>query len=590
LSWPLASFALVATVLMIGWLAFERSKPSARMVALVATLSALAALGRDAFAALDEVKPITAMTFVVGYCLGPLPGFTVGAIGMLASNVLFGQGPWTPWQMAAWGIVGLLGAATGKVSRRALRRLPLALGCAAAALLAKEVMNLYVWSVGAIHTPAALLAAVAQGLPFDAMDVVSTLLFGLAFGPELARLLTRLQARTTVEWRKAETILPAALALLIAVSLVRPAPASASGGPAAGEAGGRAIAASSTVLTRAVAYLRGAQKRDGGFGPEAGAPSAELYTAWAAIGLAAAGQRPQQVVKDGRSLLDALSTGAGTLEGVGDAERTIIALRACGVRSRSLAGHDLAGQLRRSIAHDGSISEQVSLTAFGIFALRALGDPSGAPAVRAASRWIATQQNSDGGFSFAVRGGRSEVDVTAAVIEGLAAARDSSPGTISRAVAFLRSAERANGGFPLQRGGEPNAQSTAWAVQGLVAAGEPPAFQGRSPIAYLESLTSRNGSIRYSAGNEQTPVWVTAEAIAALARRPLPIEGPAGHVKVSATTSHHLVVQRAAVAPASRVAANDARTPSGTLVARAVVAMAAIARRCVQAFSALTTS
>jgi len=99
-SWPLAAFLLVAAVLAVGWIVYERARPSARMVAVVATLSALAALGRDAFVAVPDVKPITAITLVTGYALGPLPGFTVGALGMLASNVLLGQGPYTPWQMS----------------------------------------------------------------------------------------------------------------------------------------------------------------------------------------------------------------------------------------------------------------------------------------------------------------------------------------------------------------------------------------------------------------------------------------------------------------------------------------------------------
>ena len=117
MSWPLASFLIVALVLGIGWLAYERRRPSARMVAVVAVLAALAALGRDAFVALPDVKPITAMALVVGYSLGPLPGFAVGALGMLASNFLLGQGPYTPWQMAAWGMVGLAGAALGRAER-----------------------------------------------------------------------------------------------------------------------------------------------------------------------------------------------------------------------------------------------------------------------------------------------------------------------------------------------------------------------------------------------------------------------------------------------------------------------------------------
>src|SRR5580693_8931296 len=142
MSWPLASFLVVGVVLAIGWLAYERRRPSARMVAVVGTLAAVAALGRDAFVALPDVKPITAMTLVVGYALGPLPGFTVGALGMLASNILLGQGPYTPWQMAAWGLVGLIGAGLGVLSRRRLGRFGLAVACGLSALIAKEIMNL----------------------------------------------------------------------------------------------------------------------------------------------------------------------------------------------------------------------------------------------------------------------------------------------------------------------------------------------------------------------------------------------------------------------------------------------------------------
>ena len=86
----IASFLLVALVLGVGWGAYERRRPSARMAAVVAVMAALAALGRDAFAALPDVKPITAITLVTGYALGPLPGFTVGALGMLASNFILG--------------------------------------------------------------------------------------------------------------------------------------------------------------------------------------------------------------------------------------------------------------------------------------------------------------------------------------------------------------------------------------------------------------------------------------------------------------------------------------------------------------------
>ncbi len=88
--------------------------------------------------------------------------------------------------------------------------MPLALCCGIAALAAKEVMNLYTWTIGASHTPAAFLVVVGAGLPFDLTDMVASFLFGLAFGPELARLLARMRARMDVQWEP--TLTPKAVA------------------------------------------------------------------------------------------------------------------------------------------------------------------------------------------------------------------------------------------------------------------------------------------------------------------------------------------------------------------------------------------
>ena len=71
-----------------------------------ATLAALAVLGRIAFAPVPNVKPTTDIVLLSGFVLGGAPGFAVGAVAALASNLFFAQGPWTPWQMAAWGAVG----------------------------------------------------------------------------------------------------------------------------------------------------------------------------------------------------------------------------------------------------------------------------------------------------------------------------------------------------------------------------------------------------------------------------------------------------------------------------------------------------
>ena len=508
MSWLLASFLIVGLVLAAGWLSYERRRPSARMVAVVATLAAVAALGRDAFVALPDVKPITAIAFVVGYALGPLPGFTVGAIGMLASNIMLGQGPYTPWQMAAWGLVGLAGAALGRLTRRRLPRVPLALACAVAALVAKEIMNVYTWTIGASHTPAAFLAIAGTALPFDITDTIATLLFALAFGPELARLLARTRERMTVSW---EPVAPAILVLVVGVALMSAATAHAAS------------------LSPELSYLSSAQSSDGGFGAARGQGSSELYTAWAAMGLAAAGHNPANVRHGGRSVLDALRAEASTLRGLGDAERTILAAHACGASAYSFAGRNLVTEVLRARGADNSFDRQVNLTAFAVFALRAVGHSPGFAAIREAAGWIERQQNSDGGFSFGVRGSPSDVDDTGTALQALVDAGARNARILGAAADYLIRSQNLDGGFPQQYGGESNAQSTAWAVQGLIASGRNPSALrrrgSRSPIGYLESLLAPGGSIRYSRTGSQTPVWVTAQALIALAGKTFPV-GP----------------------------------------------------------------
>ena len=92
MSWPLASFVILALGIAGGFRWYERARPSAKLLALVATLAALAALGRVAFAPLPNVKPTTDIVIIAGFALGGAPGFVVGAVAALASNIFFGQG------------------------------------------------------------------------------------------------------------------------------------------------------------------------------------------------------------------------------------------------------------------------------------------------------------------------------------------------------------------------------------------------------------------------------------------------------------------------------------------------------------------
>jgi prenyltransferase beta subunit len=313
------------------------------------------------------------------------------------------------------------------------------------------------------------------------------------------------------------------LALVVGVAVLSPSaiPAARASAPPAPRA-----VASRPSLSREVAYLAASQNAGGGFGAAPGQASSELYTAWAAMGLAAAGRNPATLRRGGRSVLDALRAQAATLHGPGDLERTILALHACGAPAGSIAGKNLISGLVRYRASDGSFGRLLNITAFAVFALRAAGHSARDRAVAAAGRWIAGHQDADGGYNFAGRGGTSDVDDTAAALQALLDAGIGG-GAVTRAVAFIERAQNPDGGFPAEPHRESNAQSTAWAVQGLVAAGrnvEAVRSRGsRSPVAYLQSLVASNGSVRYSRTSAQTPVWVTAQALAALALKPFPV-------------------------------------------------------------------
>jgi len=579
MSWPMASFLVLALALAAGFAWYERSHPSARVLALVASMAALAALGRVAFAPLPNVKPTTDIVLISGFALGGAPGFAVGALAALSSNIFFGQGPWTPWQMAAWGGVGIAGALLARVLRRRPGRLVLAAACALAGLAFGVVMNFstFVTFTGD-HTFAEFAAIAASALPFDLVHAVGNIAFALLFGPALVGMLQRFRDRFEVDWRPAPRAAssPAATTMLVAVL-------------AAGALFAGALRPAESGAATPATYLRAAQNSDGGFGAAPRQRSSQLYTGWAALGLAAAGQNPLDVRRPGgRTPVDSMRANAGLLNDTGELERTIMVLSAAGVSPRTFAGRDLVLTLDRRRRADGSFGGLVNLTAFAVMALRSTGRPTTAPSIRLAANWVARQQNPDGGFNFGGRGGPSGIDDTAAAIQGLAAAGRPYSIGVRRAVAFLAARQNLDGGFGLVPGGPSNAQSSAFAVQAMIAARRNPDLLhrsgARSPLSYLRSLTMASGLVRYSRTSAQTPVWVTAQAQAALSRRPFPIgrvrraAAPRALATAAAATAHNAGAKRtgpgtesssgtASASPMALRAAHDVGLLAGWLLA-----------------------
>ncbi len=571
MSWQLGASAILALALAGGFAWYERVRPDARIVALVGTLAAFAALGRIAFAAFPNVKPTTDIVLVSGYALGGGPGFAVGALAGLASNFFFGQGPWTPWQMAGWGATGVFGAGLAVLTARRIGRWPLAFACAVVGFAFTALQDVGDWVTYSDHSLAQLGVYVGRGVGFDFVHAAGCFAFALAFGPALIRSLSRFTMRLNVTWRAATPL----TAVILGAWLAGQPGIVGEGRAAAGVA--HAAAASSPA-----GYLLAAQNADGGVGAAPGQPSSELYSGWAALGLAAAGHNPRDVARNGRSLIDYIQAGLGSATDPGSIERTILVLGAAGLPAGDFAGHDLVSELRRDIRPNGSVSGQVNLTSFAVLALRAAGVAPPAASVA----WIVRQQDSDGGFNFATRGGLSDVDDTGATLEALAGAGgNASSRARSRAVGYIRGQQDRDGGFTGQPGAGSNAQSTAFAVQGLLAAGVDPSSVHRdgspSPLDYLRSLTAADGHVRYARSLDQTPTWVTAEVLMALEGKPLPVAAvprPAAQAPTQAaahaTSSHPATPVRSRPRPAAsrprRVASRPRRVASRPRRASAV--------------------
>jgi ECF-type riboflavin transporter, S component/Squalene-hopene cyclase C-terminal domain/Prenyltransferase and squalene oxidase repeat len=551
-SWQLASVAIVGLVLLAGLVWFERTRPSAKVVSLVATLAALAVVGRIAFAPFPNVKPTTDIVLFAGLAIGAAPGFAVGAITALASNVFFGQGPWTPWQMVAWGLVGVAGGLVGRVLHgREPRRLQLALICAAAGFGYGALLDFYQWTLGATHNLAAYVAVSGTSFPYNLAHAVGNFVFALAIGPAFVRALRRYRRRFEVRWAE-----PAIAAALLAALLVPSAPPSAQ--------------AATSAKSKALKYIERAQNTDGGFGGAPRQSSSPLYTGWVTLGIAAAGENPRDMRRGKTTPVSYTRHHLPSTTSVGDLERTILALRAAGVSAASFGHRDLVAQLKALRESDASWDHLVDHTAFGILALRAGG--ASPASLHSSAVWLVQQQNADGGFGFGKKGGASDADDTGSSIQALVAVGRGRTAAVRKAVTYLRHAQNPDGGFGQLKSDSSNAQSTSWAVQGLVAAKVNPGSlrrNGHTPISYITSLQQANGAVRYSRTSAQTPVWVTGQALTALARKPFPVKAPKRRAPVApakaATTPKPKPkpapkTHKAKVVPVARAAAKKAHT------------------------------
>jgi prenyltransferase beta subunit len=310
-------------------------------------------------------------------------------------------------------------------------------------------------------------------------------------------------------------------------------------------------------LDATVRYLQEAQNPDGGFGGVSGKESGQGFSAWVALALAAAGIGPRCQARPGgvdaygflvahfhKGLEEEISWPAIPTTAF---ERELMVVNASGTDPHSFAGYDLASEILARVRPDGSLPYvpggrgEINDTIFAIVALAPVREPAAQAAIQRAADWLIAQQDDDGGWSWEVKGGRTEADMTGAAIQALRAAGRADTEAERKALRYLREMQNPDGGFPEIPGeAESNVASTAWAVQGIWAAGQDPEawlVGGNDPLSYMASLQQPDGHIRWNASQDLNGIWMTAYVAPAFAGQAWPIPAPPCTPKPPATSA-----------------------------------------------------
>lgn len=192
----LISFGIILSSILVLLVRFESRKIDARELVLIAVLAAIAAVSRIPFASIPSVQPATFVIMMAGLVFGAESGLIIGAVAALASNMVLGQGPWTPWQMIAWGLVGL----TAGLLRNKLNSIwgKLIFG-ALWGFLFGWIMNLWglfsLTQSGNILDFKAIFVYFSASAIFDTMHSLSNIIFILLFGGAWYKLLMRFKRK-----------------------------------------------------------------------------------------------------------------------------------------------------------------------------------------------------------------------------------------------------------------------------------------------------------------------------------------------------------------------------------------------------------
>lgn len=191
------SMVIIVLAMLPFIVVFEGRKPQARELVIIAVLVAIAVVGRAAFFMVPEFKPVAAIVIIAGVGLGAESGFLVGVLAAFISNFFFAQGPWTPWQMFAFGIIGFLAGFLFRKGLLSAKRIPLSIfgGLAIFIIYGLLVDTSNLVSLGSTLTPEVVTMTYLMGMPMNAIHALATIVFLFVLAKPMIDKLTRIKKK-----------------------------------------------------------------------------------------------------------------------------------------------------------------------------------------------------------------------------------------------------------------------------------------------------------------------------------------------------------------------------------------------------------
>ena len=188
------TLAAVLLACLPFFIRFEKKETDAKTLILIAVMIALSVVGRFIFAPLPGFKPVTAMTVLTAMYFGSDAGFMTGALTAVISNFYFGQGPWTPFQMFSWGIIGLIAGIFAEKLKKS--KVFLSIFGALSGILYSLLMDIWtvLWADGYFNF-ARYLAALVSSLQFTVIYAVSNVIFLLLLSKPTGKILQRVKTK-----------------------------------------------------------------------------------------------------------------------------------------------------------------------------------------------------------------------------------------------------------------------------------------------------------------------------------------------------------------------------------------------------------